>query len=82
MSALCLSLLDFLKAGFSPRSRLAKAIAVALALKICAVMAMRIFLFGADQRVTVTDASIAEVFGPARAAPFPQNSGSAPELPR
>lgn len=78
MSALWLSFIDFVKAGLSPRSKLAKAIVVAVALKICVVVAMRVFLFGADQQVAVTDASISEVFGPAHAASSSQTSGSAP----
>lgn len=70
MSALWLSFRDFLKAGARPRTPLARAIVVALAIKFCVVMAMRIFLFGADHRVTVTDASMMDALGPSRAAPL------------
>lgn len=82
MSAFWLSFIDFVKAGLHPRSPLAKAIVVAIALKICAVTAMRVFLFGADQRVVVTDVSISEAFGPGRAASSSHPSGPAPENQR
>lgn len=69
MFQIWLSFVDFLKAGFRPRTPLAKAIVVALVLKLCIVIALRVFLFGADQRTVVTDASVSDAFGPGRAAP-------------
>lgn len=57
MRAVLSSLADFVSAGLRPRTPLAKAISVALLVKLCVVVAMRIFLFGADQRPH-TDASV------------------------
>lgn len=57
MGAVLSSLADFVSAGLRPRTPLAKAISVAILVKLCVVIAMRIFLFGADQRPHV-DASV------------------------
>jgi hypothetical protein len=51
------TLADFASAGIRPRTPLAKAISVALLVKLCVVIAMRIFLFGAEQRPH-TDADV------------------------
>lgn len=64
MSALLASLAAFLKAGIRPRTPLAKAITVALAIKLCVVVSMRIFLFGADQRPVVDEASMERLIAP------------------
>lgn len=64
MSALGTSFTAFLKAGVRPRTPLARAIVVALSIKLCVVVAMRIFLFGADQRPVVDEASMRRLFAP------------------
>ena len=64
MSALVSSFSAFVKAGVRPRTPLAKAIVVALTIKLCVVVSMRIFLFGLDQRPVVTEASIERLFAP------------------
>ncbi len=64
MSALVTSFTAFLKAGVRPRTPLAKAIVIALAIKLCVVIAMRIFLFGADQRPVVDETAMDRLFAP------------------
>jgi len=64
MSALVTSFTAFLKAGVRPRTPLARAIVVALVIKLCVVVAMRVFLFGADQRPVVDEASMDRLFAP------------------
>lgn len=64
MSALVTSFTAFLKAGVRPRTPLARAIVVALAIKLCVVVAMRIFLFGSDQRSVVDEAAMDRLFAP------------------
>ncbi len=54
------TLADFVSAGLRPRTPLAKAIAAALLVKLCVVVAMRIFLFGADQRPHMDEAALAD----------------------
>lgn len=53
MHAVLGTLRVFVSAGLRPRSPLARGIAVTLAVKLCVVVAMRLFLFGADERVPV-----------------------------
>jgi hypothetical protein len=64
VSALVSSFTAFLKAGVRPRTPLARAIVVALVIKLCVVVTMRIFLFGADQRPVVDEASMDRLFAP------------------
>lgn len=53
MRAVLMSLRAFTMAGIRPRSPLARGIAVMLCVKLCVVVAMRLFLFGGDARVPV-----------------------------
>lgn len=55
MHAILSSLAAFAKAGFRPRTPLARGIAMALGIKICVVVAMRLFLFGGENRVIVDE---------------------------
>lgn len=71
MSALVSSLSAFVQAGFRPRTPLARAIAVALALKLCVVVAARIFLFGADARPVVNEETVVRLLAPPAAARLP-----------
>ena len=49
----------FVSAGLRPRTALSKTIVVALAIKLCVVVAMRIFLFSGDDRPRI-DSDAAE----------------------
>lgn len=49
LSAFC----AFLSAGLRPRTPLARGIAATLCVKLCVVVAMRLFLFGGENRVVV-----------------------------
>lgn len=71
MSALLSSLAAFLKAGIRPRTPLARAIAVALAIKLCVVVSARVFVFGADQRPVVTEETVSRLLAPPAAARLP-----------
>ena len=71
MSGLTASLSAFLKAGVRPRTPLARAVVAALVLKLCVVVAMRVFLFGADARPAITEASLTQHLGPAAAIRLP-----------
>jgi hypothetical protein len=68
MSGVFPTLAAFAEAGLRPRTPLAKAIVVALVIKLCVVVAMRIFLFGSDARVAVDEASMTRLFAPTAAA--------------
>lgn len=71
MSALVMSFTAFLKAGVRPRTPLARAIVVALVIKLCVIVTMRIFLFGADQRPQVDETSLQRLFAPQALSRFP-----------
>jgi hypothetical protein len=64
MSALGSSLAAFAAAGLKPRTPLARAVVAALTIKLCVVVAMRIFLFGADQRPVVTEETMVRLLAP------------------
>lgn len=68
MKAILSSLADFLRAGLRPRTPLAKAITVALAVKLVVVVSMKVFLFSGDARPVVDDAVMDRVIGPSGAA--------------
>ncbi len=70
MKAVLRSLADFMMAGLRPRTPLAKAIAVALAIKLVAVVSMKVFWFSGDARPAVDEATMSRVIGPV--APSPQ----------
>lgn len=53
------------------RCSTAHAVVAALVLKLCVVVAMRIFLFGADARPTITEAALTQHLGPAAAVRLP-----------
>jgi hypothetical protein len=53
MHAFLATLRAFVSAGFRPRTPLARGIAATLAVKLCVVVALRLFVFGGDARVPV-----------------------------
>lgn len=53
MRAVLTSLRAFAAAGLRPQTPLARGIVLALCVKVCVVVAMRLFLFGGDMRVAV-----------------------------
>lgn len=53
MRAVLLSLRAFASAGLRPKTPLARGIVTALAVKLCVVVALRLFFFGDDDRVRV-----------------------------
>jgi hypothetical protein len=71
MSGLLSSLAAFAKAGIRPRTPLARAIAVALAIKLCVVVSARIFLFGADSRPVVNEEAVVRHLSPPAVSRLP-----------
>jgi hypothetical protein len=71
MKAVLSSLADFLSAGLRPRTPLAKAITVALVVKLVVVVSMKVFLFSGDARPVVDDAVMNRVIGPSGSAHRP-----------
>lgn len=53
MRAILTTLHAFASAGLRPKTPLARGIAATLCVKVCVVVAMRLFLFGGDSRVPV-----------------------------
>jgi hypothetical protein len=68
MKAVLSSLADFIGAGLRPRTPLAKAITVALAVKLVFIVSIKVFLFSGDARPAVDDAVMDRVLGPAGSA--------------
>lgn len=54
MHAFLATLHAFAAAGLRPRTPLARGIAATLAVKLCVVVALRLFVFGGDARVPVS----------------------------
>lgn len=79
MKAILSSLADFIRAGLRPRTPLAKAITVALVVKLVVVVSMKVFLFSGDARPVVDDAVMDRVIGPSGSA-HRQQSVSPPTL--
>ena len=87
MKAILSSLADFISAGLRPRTPLAKAITVALAVKLVVVVSMKVFWFSGDARPVVDDAVMDRVLGPSRTeqrldAISPPTLSKAPESPK
>lgn len=53
MRAVLISLRAFALAGLRPKTPLGRGIAIALAIKLCVVVALRLFFFGDDDRLPV-----------------------------
>jgi hypothetical protein len=64
MKAVVNSLADFVRAGLRPRTPLARAIAIALAVKLVAVTAIWLAWFSGDTRPRADAAAIAGLIGP------------------
>ena len=58
------ALADFVMAGLRPRTPLAKAIALALAIKLVVIVSMKVFLFPGDARPVVDAAAMLRFIGP------------------
>jgi len=87
MKAILSSLADFISAGLRPRTPLAKAIPVALAVKLVVVVSMMVFWFSGDARPVVDDTVMDRVLGPSRTAQAvdaisPPTLSKAPESPK
>ena len=65
MKPLLASLAAFIRAGLRPRTPLAKAIMLALAIKLVIIVSMKVFLFSGDARPAVDDAAMRRLIGPA-----------------
>jgi hypothetical protein len=66
MPPLLSALAGFVSAGLRPRTPLAKTIVAALAIKLCVVALMRIFLFSGDASPQIdSDAAQHQLLGPA-----------------
>jgi hypothetical protein len=69
MSSLLSALAEFASAGLRPRTPLAKAIVLALLVKLCVVVAMRLFLFSGEAAPPADDeATRLRLLGPASVA--------------
>jgi hypothetical protein len=64
MKAVLSSLGAFLAAGIRPRTPLAKAIVLALAIKLVAIVTMKVFLFSGDGRPVIDEAAMDHLIGP------------------
>ena len=64
MKAILYSLGDFLRAGVRPRTPLARAIALALAIKLVAITAIWLVWFSGDARPPADAAAVARILGP------------------
>jgi hypothetical protein len=64
MKAVLSSLAEFLAAGVRPKTPLAKAIVFALAIKLVAIVSMKVFLFSGDARPVVDEAAMGRLLGP------------------
>jgi len=79
MSALLSSLAGFVSAGLRPRSPLAKAVVWALVIKLCAVMAIRFFMFNDESKPPVDSHAIESVLlGPTTLSPALLSSKGSP----
>lgn len=72
MGSVLSALADFISAGLRPRTPLAKAITIALAVKLVVVVSMKVFLFSGDARPVVDDTVMDRVIGPSGAAHRPK----------
>jgi hypothetical protein len=70
MKAVLFSLADFVHAGLRPRTALARAIVLALAVKLVAIVAIKLSLFSGDAQPFVDAAAVARAIGPS-APPVP-----------
>ncbi len=68
MKAVLSSLTDFVGAGLRPRTPLARAIVLALAIKLVVIVSMKVLLFSGDARPAVDATVMMSVIGPAGAA--------------
>lgn len=78
MKAVLQSLVDFIMAGLRPRTPLAKAIVLALAVKLVIIVAMKVFLFSGETQPAVDDAAMLRLIGPAPRAPAPGDRAALP----
>ena len=67
--AVLLSLADFAKAGLRPRTTLARAIVLALAIKLVVIVSMKVFWFSGDVRPAIDAATMSRLVGPSAHAP-------------
>jgi hypothetical protein len=64
MKPVLFSLAEFVMAGLRPRTPLAKAVVLALAIKLVVIVTMKVFLFSGEARPVVDDAVMNRVLGP------------------
>jgi len=69
LSATLSSLVAFLVAGARPRTPLAKAIALVLAIKLVGIAGMKVFLFPDSAQPVVDAAAMARMIGPSASQP-------------
>jgi hypothetical protein len=63
LSAILSSLWAFLAAALRPRTSLARAIVVVLAIKLIGIVGMKVFMFSDDARPVVDASTMARVLG-------------------
>jgi hypothetical protein len=64
MKAVLSSLIAFVDAGVRPQTPLAKAIVLALAIKLVVIVALKVCLFSGDARPVVDETAIDRLIGP------------------
>ncbi len=69
MKAVLLSLADFLRAGVRPQTPLAKAIMLALAVKLVAIATIWLAFFSGDARPLADASTLAHLIGPSAPPP-------------
>ncbi len=64
MKAVLVTLADFLRAGLRPQTPLAKAIVLALAVKLVAVVTIKLAFFSGEAQPLADAAALASLIGP------------------
>lgn len=73
MHAVLTAFCAFVSAGLRPRTPLARGIVATLAVKLCVVVAMRLFLFGGDDRVAMSQSVMDDRLRPAASTQTQEN---------
>lgn len=80
MRSVLSSLADFLRAGVRPRTPLAKAITLALAIKLVVVVSMKVVWFSGDHRPVIDGSAMGRVIGPGASVRFPPADDPIPRV--
>jgi hypothetical protein len=78
MKPILSSLADFILAGLRPRTPLARAIVLVLAVKLVIIVSMKVLLFSGDAQPAVDDAAMRRLIGPAPSVRAPGERAAIP----